>query len=1113
MLQSCCTWIVKVITCKCQHGTVAEVVLDFFVLFSSNCLDQIVMEDESTLRFRSSQRWTNAIRQVCRELNNMEAPRFSVDKLSEFEQLFIDESGEETDLSPEQFIEGFERIVGGHYIRSQWMKLFVDIDADRGGTVSWDEFTTFMVHQSVGLVAEYGRAKELVALPPPSKVHNAHKEPAKILLSLDKTDQYASTGSDGTVRIWGPDLSHQRTIFNSKLAASSVLSSYVSTVPICDMTIAGNICSVASVDKCINLFQSDGMQLCRRYIGRNLFNDISIPPLFLDGNSKPVDTCILMGMSDALASAELCQLPSGRELFFAGLMDGSVLVYPSNRHSKASEIRPLFSVQGAHKGSVTKVRYEGSFNHIISTGWDAAICVTDAETGIVTTRFEASPQGEHSSTVGHSKAIIDFSYQETSKMLATVSSERDICLWNPSMATPIQKLSGHTGVLVTAKFNDQENQMISLSQDNMIKIWDMRTFRTFQTIVFNNPHRMSALCYDHRKNRLIGMAGVPYSWCVRRTYCGFPASYRGHIEPIVGMCYHKELDVLVTSDVSTHMTWEAKDGGRLLVWEGVSEPQKFAATCLDFSGRRLCAVTKEGGVFIYNHRSGQLLREDQAPGVDDVVACIYLARLPNHIYLAVIAAQRVVFMKEVEDNDFNTFDVALPEDFVVVAQRGPSDSYGVPTVVLGTAAGGLVIVSATSRGVVNRLAPPCPALGDPLQEFAGEAPISKQVESIVVCMIKGLIITVCSDRCVYLWGTGKKGALLFTCELAECPAMLVALANDLSERHLFCGDETGAVHTFNIEKVPVDRKHAVYRRDQFQHVVSFTSHRCSVTSIVCLSHRALLIVCGSDLKFKLLDYYGRLIGTFGEDQWCAPKPSRVDAVKDRLRRPTCFTAASKKTFLTAVLVETPHDHKIDPVVTHSCAPTLTHDFLQTLPSVAQSRSSLLDEINKMHRRSMTPALGTKRRSGILKRSFTPSPMAAAAHVSSDPDPLSVSDLRDAAAHSMRSRSPTKYRGSLDDLQVRDCEPHLPPIVSLRHSYDSSRSASREWARAKPDYDTCRGEQRSETSRKIFDARRSNPTGWSNFTIASFLPVQEIPTSLLQPSVLAKKLPALSKKTM
>lgn len=1056
------------------------------------------------------ERWRSAVRRVCDSLTNGEAPRFPVDQLAEFEKLFIDESGEECDLDPEEFMDGFQKIVGGHYHRSQWMKLFVDIDADRGGTVSWDEFTTFMVHQSVGLVAEYNRAKEYVPLPPP-KLQYAHKDAVRRFIALEKTGHFASSAGDDTVRIWDSSLGHVQTIHNAKNSATSELVPYVASVPISDISASGSVCAVASVDKCINLYNVDGMPLMRRYIGRNLFNDTNFSPIVLEGTSKLVDTCILMGMSDGLASAEFFQLPSGRELFFTGLMDGNINVYPVMRHSGAQEIAPVLSVPNAHVGSISKVRYEHSFGHIISAGWDKTISIIDVETGKLTTRFEGLiGSSEKSTVVGHSKSISDFSYHEGSKTLASVSSERDICLWNPAMATPIQKLTGHTGQLCSVRFNDNENQLISLSQDNMIKVWDLRTYRTFQTLVFNSNagHQLSSIYCDQHQGRLIGVAGAPFSWCVRRKFCGFPSSYRSHIEPIAGACYHKDLDVLVTTDQCTHMTWDIKNGQRLLVWDGVKEPQRFAATCLDYSGRRLCAATKDGSIFIYNHRSGQLMREEKVP-MNDVLACIYIARLPNHIYLAIVSADKVCFLKELADNDFEVIQLPSMNFHFITATVGPGDAFGVPTLVLGCTDGGLVTISATLKGIVSSIPPPPPSTNEPLQEFAGDRPISKQIEDVDVLLVKGLIATVCGDRNIYFWSTGKRGMLLAILELGNFVSLSVALAHNTSETRLFCGDDTGRVHIYDIERVPHHHRRSHYHSSQLHHLTSFQAHRCSVQRIMCLSPRGMIVVTGTNLKLKLLSFSGEPVGIFGEDEWDCPKHSRLifpderTTTKSRVRH-----EIHESVFLTDVGDVALSDYL--PLVDGQ--PKSTLQRASTMYEPHRAKPNHMRQINELHRSAMTPSLTSRKRDGIVKRSFTPMPIPSSFREESHLAPhLDVqefspnSTLRAITGHG--NRSPTRWR----EAMLATVTPSLRPIASLRDSANTQSGVAREWVRLKPDFDRCRGEQRSETSKKIFDARRKNPTGWSSYTVSSYLPVEPLPPSALEVPKGSKKLPPLFKR--
>ena len=1027
---------------------------------------------------RAKERWQNCIARILEEIADREPPRFPVDNLTDFEELFLD-NGEEKSLTLEEFQASFGSLLGGQFTKKQWKRLFNDIDADRGGTVSWDEFTTFMIHQTMSAVSDYQRAKELVSVTSQPKTQHSHKESAPILTGSEKIGRYYSAGVDGIIKVWDNELQHVASISNFKFAASAEITSYISSIPICDLTVSGSILCAASVDKCINLYTSDTLHLVRRYIGRNTYNDITIPPLLLPHSSKPIDTVLLMGMTDTLSSVGLSQPTNGREQFCCGLMDGSILLYPTQRLAVAGEIQPSLVARNVHSGCVSKARFEESYNHILSVGWDKCICSTDAETGIVTTRF-TGVEAEKLGVVAHSKGITDFAFHSPSKLLATVAPERDVCLWNPTMATPITKLTGHTALMQSITFNDQENQLISLSQDGMIKVWDLRTFRTFQTISFSS--KMTAIHFDESTSRLIGLSGVPWGWCVRRTHCGFGSSYRSHIEPLVGFCFCEELDVLLTCDPFTSMSWKIKTGDRLLVWEGDTRNADVCSVCLDFSGRRLCSCTRDGKVFIYNHRSGQLMREERAE-ISDVIGCLYCCQLPNHVYLVLYSADRMVFLKELKDNEFEHLPLLLPGAHIVMATIGVRDSFGVPTIVCGTSTGAIITISATVRQVISTVFPVSQADVDPLQEFVGNRPIQRQVESLIVLPTKSLMLSVVGDRSLYFWSIGGKSKQIFVTSLEQCQQQLVSLVADSDETLLGVGDEFGVIHLFDIENLPVQTRRARYHTGQLQYLRSICVGHSSVTRMEVVLRLNLLIVLCSDQKISLWNVStGERFGTLGEQLWTVrTNYSLTKRIRFPLEEDTRDVSTPPTSFLTAVA-------ELDVVPTNS---------LRTQRSIRRanqmSRSASVDELR---RHTLTPVLGVRKNSRIVKRGGSPSALTRVVETPDFP--------RGPVSPSRRCRYSSSIEAKKNEV------PTLPPVVSLKRSYDTSHGNSREWARLTTPIDQCRMEQRSDTSRKIYDAKQKNPEGWSSTMVSSFMPVVEVALSSFDMPQAARKAPSFRK---
>jgi WD40 repeat protein len=97
-------------------------------------------------------------------------------------------------------------------------------------------------------------------------------------------------------------------------------------------------------------------------------------------------------------------------------------------------------------------------------------------------------------------------------LVLCVSLPRRSLLWDPHGCLIISKLVGHTSSIQEVIVNDDRNQIITLSTDKQIKIWDCRTSRCIQTVQDHEQYRP--------ENRITAMAWYGL-FCTQRTHTQF----------------------------------------------------------------------------------------------------------------------------------------------------------------------------------------------------------------------------------------------------------------------------------------------------------------------------------------------------------------------------------------------------------------------------------------------------------------------------------------------------------------------------------------------------------------------------------------------------------------
>ena len=68
-------------------------------------------------------------------------------------------------------------------------------------------------------------------------------------------------------------------------------------------------------------------------------------------------------------------------------------------------------------------------------------------------------------------------------LLASAGFDHDVLIWNPHVENIIARLNGHSSALIGVKMSERSPEILSASNDGVIKVWDIRTFKCCQTII------------------------------------------------------------------------------------------------------------------------------------------------------------------------------------------------------------------------------------------------------------------------------------------------------------------------------------------------------------------------------------------------------------------------------------------------------------------------------------------------------------------------------------------------------------------------------------------------------------------------------------------------------
>ena len=270
-----------------------------------------------------------------------------------------------------------------------------------------------------------------------------------------------------------------------------------------------------------------------------------------------------------------------------------------------------------HDSWVSKIIYAPSIDCIMTSSFDATICVTN---------FGDTKRGRllH----GHTKEIYSMDWCEKYKLLASCSRDKEVRLWNPFISNPLVTLIGHEKPIVDVKFNLEDRQIITLDTGKTIKVWDMRNYKLLQTVhdASNSKNPCSTMLYNPKKSSIITASNKLKMFPMKRTLTDFAKDFKGHRTPIIACLYNETLKQLITCDESLVCVWDVTTGK--LIFKFLI-PNKISTAILDVMKRRLIVSSHNGEVSLWNYINGQKLMVCFSPPLADQLVD-YTESLPNN---------------------------------------------------------------------------------------------------------------------------------------------------------------------------------------------------------------------------------------------------------------------------------------------------------------------------------------------------------------------------------------------------------------------------------------------------------------------------------------------------
>ena len=715
------------------------------------------------------------------------------------------------------------------------------IDADSNGSVDWDEFTNFMfLKRQTGGNDDAGlnwmfleeEQPDVNASTTPSVYHS---DIITVCTYVPEIDKYATGSRDGTFKVWNAaDFQHYRTFENCK-------GSWVSDL----VMLPDKRLAVSSSDRSISFYGIYRQNL--ELMGRVFCSGMMGTPLCMTTASISDTTRLIFG--DSKGAVRMLRLN------YDTFKDG---------HVRSIVRDDYVLVHDQHDDWVTKVMYVPELNALVSSSMDSKIKIVDINQNAgnnVNSIFKVRQ------TVSlHSKGIYDFDWCNAHSLFVSAGVERDIMLWHGSTGHKIGSLVGHTASISNVVVDSNLHQVVSLSTDKTIKIWDLRTNRCVQTMEDENTYRpedrISVMMHDPKRRQLVTGTTRLRSWKqVMKT-----KESEGHNSAVVGCLYNYEFDVAVSADENCEVcVWNVNTGQRDGRFTDAHPKSRITAMTFDALERRLLTGANDGTIRMWNHNNGQLLKEiKHEEDEGEVTQLLYIMdeQRDAKIIVAVGWNRSIIAWNETEDHVLDEYRVLSghEEDILCAAF-----CTGTNMLATGDYSGRILLWNI----------------------YSGYKRATLQIESSnaynaaceKLCFLKArddivegpVLISGGADGNLRVWLTNREGINILDSPATKPVAIIraaaesediTALSTDPTNSYLFTGDSAGHVRVFDISQIKL--AHDFDAASSFIELGAWRAHKQPITSVEYLPTRKLMMIASVDTDISLWSLDGKQVGMFGQ---------------------------------------------------------------------------------------------------------------------------------------------------------------------------------------------------------------------------------------------------------
>lgn len=827
--------------------------------------------------------------------------------------------------------------------------LFMKIDWASQGTITWDEFCTYMQLEYAEKEDSYLRAKE-VAFHTPARMESIpHRDP--ILRITDTSDgTFVACSQEGTVTFWSAnsELKRTRTVVNTENASR--------TKPkwITDFVILAQFTKVivGTGDREIQFFELSSFEPYCQISG------LETVPLKLDYSSTGFDECFIL-FGDTQGCINILVIRSMGECLRTWKkmpkLDGFIATISLDAVANWPNVQ--FIRWQVHGDWVQQVKYYHNIGQVIS-------CSNNPNTALVigctigSTHVEqqlkemrdfggggaerskqkqfyayniAKPRLEADQAVFRVyKGVKCFDFSKDKNILVTGGMDRIIRLWNPYVSQkPTAMLRGHTAPIFFLHIADEDDRIYSFSTDRCIKVWDIQD-QTCLLTIRPKSHKirgdLQAVHYSPVSKALAVATDQMAILCLRHKAALKEDMAISHKEPVTCCKYNSSFKQVITCcSGSVVKLWDFDTGAPIFEYGDAHDDAAITCMTFDNTARRLITGGRDGVLKIWNYNNGHCLKilkkeektefGDKEARENEVCDLTYVEMNKNRYVISVGWDRRInIYYDSLSDSNIHHVQHPTPywhdderdghkEDVLAVAHCLPN--------LLATASydGEVIVWNMVSGHIFCHLRPPAPP-GYTDQSLDGDLGISKLLFFTTRAYKKdaGSLVASGPRAHIHIWNVFQGGKLM-----AQFPGskqaggVASAMVTNKANTHLYTADSLGFVYVWDVSRYCVDKP----ANEPPEVLAQWRGHVESISCIDLVEQNKVLLTSSADCTVRLWTTEGHYIGTFGQsERWDIYNRATYqhpmvpyDVLVDPMSMPSHPVIAEKKTTHEVLLQE------------------------------------------------------------------------------------------------------------------------------------------------------------------------------------------------------------------